>query len=299
MAKAASTVSLLEQTIEGSTKLAETSKQTYLVAVRDFLGFAGSHHGSWTPLRVEQWRDSLAERGLSSRTINLYLTAVRYVAKRCEALHGMPDFARSAEAVRQVAAKHPKKHALTQDQCRKLLATCAGSSPPDMRDRAMILVGIHAALRRKELCRIDLADIAPERITVIAKGGKAHSIALPEEAWRALCRWRDWVKRRGIVEGRLFRSIRPRISGDWDIGRSISETGFYKVLKKRARDAGLGNLNVHPHGLRHTHVWLALEAGVPIWRVQMVLGHKSRVMTLYYAEDLYDDAVGAAFPSLT
>jgi len=292
-------MTLLEQVIVGSTKLAETSKATYLVAVRDFVGFAGSHPGSWSPLMVERWRDSLLERGLGTKTVNLYLTAVRYVGKRCEALHGMPDFARSAEAVRQVASKHPKKHALTKEQCQRLLGTCSGRGPQDIRDRAMILVGIHAALRRRELCRIDMRDIEPERLTVIAKGGKAHGIALQGEAWNALVSWRGWLQRRGITEGRVFRSIRPRISGDWDIGESMSETGFYKRLKKRALDAGLDDLNVHPHGLRHTHVWLALEAGVPIWRVQMVLGHKSRVMTLYYAEDLYDDAVGASFPSLT
>ncbi len=288
----------LEQVIKGSTKLAPTSKQTYLSAVRDFVQFAGAEPSVWSPLLVEQWRDHLLQRGLDGRTVNLYLTALRYATRRCEVLYKTYDFARPAEAVRVLAEKHPKKHALTLDQTRALIRACGGRTPRDLRDRAMILIGIHAALRRRELCRIDLGDIGNERLTTIIKGGRRHEVSVQGEAWQALRRWQDWLRRHGITEGRCFRSIRSTVQDDWKLGESLSENGFYKALKQRARQAGLGHVNIHPHGLRHTHVWLALEAGVPVWRVQMVLGHKSRVMTLYYAEDLHPEAVGASFPSL-
>lgn len=61
-----------------------------------------------------------------------------------------------------------------------------------------------------------------------------------------------------------------------------------RVFDKAVAAAGLGDLGVTPHKLRHTAASLAIAAGADVKVVQTMLGHKSATMTL----DLY----GHLFP---
>lgn len=278
-----------------SPRLAETTKELYAARVRDFADFAGPQAaGRWTPYDVERWRDSLAQRGLEPKSINLYLGAVRYVSKRLAVLNRDPglDFASPAETLRVIGDKHPRQYALSKTQCKDLLDRCADPlDPVDLRDRAMILVGIHTALRRSEIIGIQFDDVdgRRKRIAAITKGGKSHSVGISPQLWNALRAWATWLRSRGITSGPMFRRINRGHPGE----RALTANGLYKILQKRGRACGIEKL--HPHVLRHTFVWLALDAGVPVWRVQLVMGHQSKLMTLYYAEDLTNDAVGASF----
>ncbi|WP_329315443.1 tyrosine-type recombinase/integrase [Streptomyces sp. NBC_01262] len=61
-----------------------------------------------------------------------------------------------------------------------------------------------------------------------------------------------------------------------------------RIFNPAVRAAGLGDLGVTPHKLRHTAASLAIASGADVKVVQTMLGHKSAVMTL----DLY----GHLFP---
>lgn len=52
----------------------------------------------------------------------------------------------------------------------------------------------------------------------------------------------------------------------------------YAVLKKVRKNFDIDHITVH--GLRHTHVFLLLEAGVPVKEVQDRMGHESTDMVL-------------------
>ena len=113
----------LEKIVKRSQKPAESTTDVYQRRVKEFVDFVGNRPEDWTPIAVEDWRDHLLKT-IKPKTVNLYLAAVKYASRRYAALHRDPqlDFASLAETVRVVADLHPKKYALTIDQCRALLA---------------------------------------------------------------------------------------------------------------------------------------------------------------------------------
>jgi integrase len=284
----------LEHAVKTSQRLSTKTREIYLRHVQDFIAFTGPNPRNWTTYRLEQWRDHLtAERKLKPKSVNLYLAAVAFAAKRYNQLGHGPDFARATERMR-VVNTGSTTGALTLKESKRLVAACSGRTPPDLRDRAMILIGLHAAFRRESLISITFAGCERNNISAIVKGGKLHTVKIGSEPWAALRDWTGWLNRNGIGDGLVFRNLRPSIEGGYRIGDSISADGFARILSARAEAAGLEN--VHPHKLRHTFTSLALQAGVPLWRVQKVLGHKSQ--TMHYAVDLEDDPIGAEFPVL-
>ena len=58
---------------------------------------------------------------------------------------------------------------------------------------------------------------------------------------------------------------------------------------KAVEAAGLGDLDLTPHKLRHTAASLAITAGADVKVVQTMLGHKSAAMTLDVYGHLFPD----------
>lgn len=285
----------LEAAVASSRRLAPNTRNHYLKRVGRFVEFAGQDPRRWTVATLEDWRDRLLDQGLTPQTVNLYMAAVAFASKRLARRTNSLDFARGAERV-QVSGVKPSPKALTLPQCKRLLGTCGNATPVDLRDRAMILVGLQCAFRRKELCSITFNDVSAQHITVIAKGRRVHTVKVGTEAWESLQKWMGWLATQGITDGPVFRSIRSTVEDDWNIGdRPITPDGFAKNL--RARGASVG-LDIHPHTLRHTYTSLALKSGVAPYRIKKVLGHKTDLMMERYAHDLTEAATGDEMPRL-
>jgi integrase len=62
-----------------------------------------------------------------------------------------------------------------------------------------------------------------------------------------------------------------------------------RVFDRAVVAAGLGNLGITPHKLRHTAASLAIAAGADVKVVQLMLGHKSAAMTLDVYGHLWPD----------
>jgi integrase len=153
------------------------------------------------------------------------------------------------------------------------------------RDRAILLIGFAAALRRSELSELQLADLElhPDGLILhirrsktdqesagaeipVPRGGKLR----PVEALEA------WLGGAEITEGPVFRSIRKggRVSGNRLSGNAIAE-----IVKRYAGAAGLDPVLFSGHSLRAGFVTSALEHGADIFKVMDVTRHK-RVETL-------------------
>ena len=63
--------------------------------------------------------------------------------------------------------------------------------------------------------------------------------------------------------------------------RSLQQGRSRKIVKKLGAAAGV---NVTPHIIRHTTASDAIDKGMPIEQVQVLLGHESIQTTLVYAE---------------
>ena len=124
------------------------------------------------------------------------------------------------------------------------------------RDRALLLVGFAAALRRSELCGLTVQDIDPvERGMLVTirrsngdQGGTGQTVAIPHGT-KGRCpvtALKEWLTAACITEGGLFRSINRH----GHIGESLSPQTVALVLKRRLTVVGLDPAVYSAHSLR-------------------------------------------------
>jgi integrase len=267
----------LSEIVRKSRKLAPRTKQHYLRVIDRFVAFAGTHPSRWTPTAVEAWLERLNQDGVTENSCNNFLAALGSAARRWAAIHDKSNFVRPVERFR---GKPPKSGgALTHAQAAALLVACAGSSPVDLRDRALVLVGLHGAFRRFELCNLELERVTHREdgvyIHYLAKRQLWRTVVLTGEGAEALSAWLGWLHSRGVKGGPVFRSMRRGLRTDeWLLSdKPLSASGLAKVLGARAQLAGLDHF--HPHMLRHTHVSWRRAAGEPDWKINQTTGHSA------------------------
>jgi integrase/recombinase XerD len=142
-------------------------------------------------------------------------------------------------------------------------------------DHALILLLVTNGLRVSEAIALDAENLDTERdhrvIEVIGKGGRVDRIAIPSPTSEA-------IDALGIEAGPLFTD---------SSGGRLNRHQVTRIVKRVARAAGMDG-NVSPHSLRHSAVTIALDAGVPLHRVQDMARHADPRTTRRY-----DQARGA------
>jgi integrase len=229
-------------------------------------------------------------RGLSLYTLRRRVTGIRRMAARAglpvpEAREAWTLLAGLARA--GVGRPRPKR-ALTVDELVAMVAAC-GDEPLGRRDRALVLLGFAAGLRRSELCALDLADVRYVRQGVElsvrrsktdqAGAGRtigvyrgAHPATDPVRALKA------WLEARGGWAGPLFVGWRGRV-----MLRGRMEPGTVaRVVRRLAGAAGVDAGELAGHSLRAGCVTAAVAAGASLVEVMERTGHKSVVMLQRY-----------------
>lgn len=160
--------------------------------------------------------------------------------------------------------------------------TPAAVEPARLRDRALLELLYAAGLRISEALNLDREDLSLDGafVRVIGKGNKERLVPVGEIALEWLVRYLDevrpaWLARRAgdpIRGGPLFLTSR---------GKRLGRQAAWTVVKRAARDAGLGD-RVTPHTLRHSFATHLLEGGADLRIVQELLGHASISTTQLY-----------------
>jgi len=161
-----------------------------------------------------------------------------------------------------------------------------------IRDRAIILLGFAAALRRSELVALDLADLAfvKEGLLVTVERSKTdqegvgRKIAVPYGRTTA-CAVRaiqHWVQHAGITEGPIFRSIQK--GGRIQASR-LNDQSVALIVKRYAGSIGLPAGNMAGHSLRAGLVTSAAQAGASTPKILQQTGHRSVQMVNRYIRD--------------
>ena len=171
--------------------------------------------------------------------------------------------------------RRPLPKALTMPQTEALLGAVVGDEPVALRDRALLEILYAAGLRISELVDLDVddVDLSARTVRCVGKGDKERIVPMGRVAQRAVEAW--------LVRGRpALRPVAPALLVNRRGGR-LTRQGGWKILKKHAEAAGLGD-TVSPHTLRHSFATHLLDNGADVRVVQELLGHASVNTTQVY-----------------
>jgi len=252
-----------------------------------------------------------ADKRAAPATVNLTLAVFRGIAREARNANAMTDeeYRRVCEIKADKGERLPRGRAVPTGELTALVRACArDTGPAGVRDAAMLAALYTGGLRRSELAALTLDDYtaAPPALRILhGKNDKQRAVPIPASAAAALDRW---LEVRGREPGALFVPIDQagRMAGDVGtvagVGmRGMSAHAIYKMLNKRARQAGVPPLT--PHDMRRTFVGDLLTAGNDISAVQRMAGHASVTTTQRYdrrGEEVMRRAADTLhFPTLT
>jgi integrase len=151
------------------------------------------------------------------------------------------------------------------------------------RDRALILLGFCAALRRSEIVALDVDDITqdgPRGLLVSIRRSKTDqegvgaTVAVPygglgtdtAEALEA------WTTLASITSGPLFR----RVDRHGNVGEDrLTPEAANRIVQDRGREAGVDASGLSAHSLRAGYVTAQARRNTPEHRIQAVTRHRS------------------------
>lgn len=166
-----------------------------------------------------------------------------------------------------------------------------------LRDKAILLIGVHIGARRSELANLLDSDIVddPEgrgmEITVrVSKGGKGRTVAMPFLSDENLCpvsAWRAWRQEAGINGGPAFCQIRGRLRPYAVPGTTITPQLAGQTVTKLGKLLDL-DLHLTGHSLRRGRVTALWALGVDVADICEITGHSPKSGTVYEYREVLD-----------
>lgn len=308
----------LESTIAPATRKAYEQELTTLhsrYAAKGWSFYPTHNEQLDSTLFTQQVLSYLEERkseGVTVSTLNKTLSAMKWDAARTNSLAvgllSAPVMKQFMSGATRLARDSSQKqaHALTVEQLTTLNQHLSHSRTlRAIRDRALINLGIAAALRASSLAELRLKDVAPTvtfdglmltvRFSKTDQEGKSTLIPVKSstntllDPVRAVREWLACLKALGYdAETTPDTPLFPTMRGQQVQGTEIKNAAL--TLTKMLRDAlvaadivPLGGVDVYSsHSLRATFITLSSQAGVALESVAKISGHKSMAVLQQY-----------------
>jgi len=166
---------------------------------------------------------------------------------------------------------------LTQRDVTHLLELTDGSRPEGRRDAAMLELLYATGLRVSELVNLRLSqlNLAVGYVLAAGKGAKQRVVPMGDMARQKIRLYLDKTR------GALLKKHESQHVFVTRRGRPMSRQGFWKLLRARAKQAGI-TTPISPHMLRHSFATHLLDRGADLRSVQAMLGHASISTTQIY-----------------
>jgi len=258
--------------------LAPRTVETYAEQWRYFVGWCADRNVEplpAAPTTLAAYLADQADGGKSASTISVSASAIR----RAHSVAGHLDPAshpvvrETAAGVRRVVTRAQRQAAPLETADVRAMVAALDADPSTglarTRDRAMLLVGFSAALRRSELVALDVADVAfhPAGMMLTVRRSKTDqegvgaTLAIQHGQHPETCpvrALRSWLDAAGITEGAVWRSCRDHS----ELGPRITSGYVAGIIKKWAAKAGLDPALFSGHSLRAGWATSAAKAGV-------------------------------------
>lgn len=267
------------------------TRRSYEYALRDFFSVAGKTPDQVTVADVAAYRARLEAQGNSSGTVACRLAALssfyQFLCRPSDArgrsiVQGNP-FA-GVERPRVEPYQNARKMALA-DLLTILRYLGEKGDLASIRDRALILCYVFTGRRRREIANLRAGDLFEDDegrlfYRYIGKRGKTGNRELPPPAAAAVREYLRASNRGELPEDApIFVSTSGRTAG-----QAFTPDGILRMVKLRAKAAGVDPSRVRIHGLRHLAAALRRKAGAAVEEVQGFLDHTHLNTTAIYLE---------------
>jgi integrase len=230
-------------------------------------------------------------RDCSAATVDLTVQAIRHAheTRDLPTPTSHPGVKRVLSGIRRTLGTRQKqadpiRHVALRAAMDRIEPTLKGA-----RDRALLMVGWAAALRRSEIVAIDVDHLTfrPEGAVLLIPRSKTDQLG--EGALVALHRARDprycpvatvqeWLISAGIEGGSVFRGI----DRHGNLKRRLTDQSVNLVVKDRVAPYCDRPDRISAHSLRAGFITEAAERGIPEHRIQMHSRHRSREALAMY-----------------
>lgn len=159
----------------------------------------------------------------------------------------------------------------------EMLLNIKPDSAKKWRDKAMIELMYAAGLRVSELVNLEVNDInlSDCYVRIYGKGKKERIVPITSSTVELLDNYIN-IYRPSLLKGYLTDKV--FISS---YGKGITRQGFFKILKKTAKEVGIEK-DFSPHTLRHSFATHLLENGADLRSIGEMLGHENIKTTQIY-----------------
>ncbi len=314
------------------TALADNTRRAYRSGWRRFAAYCDRRQVdpmAATPENVAEFLVAMAASSGSSRagtntaqplalgTIRICLAAInrRYGERNLESPARHLTVTSVLRGLGRLADGRPRQvKALREQEIAAILSCCdrlAGQRKHRAiatRDAAVMAVGFAGALRRSEICELQIEDVEFVGGVDAAAGiflhirrsktdqpGKGQRIAIPEGSFiQPVERLRRWLTMSGATAGPVFQTLwrggRPR-------GKALHPTDIARLVKRYVSAVGLDPADYSGHSLRAGFVTSAAVHSARLDKIMEVTRHASAGMVLRYIRqaDAFKDHAGAAF----
>jgi integrase/recombinase XerD len=224
--------------------------------------------------RIAGYLVTLSHEGLSARTQARALSAIRgffrFLVQEGRHRRDPTELLEGPRLLRRLP------DILNRDEVLRLLETPKGPKPNRVRDRAMLHTMYAAGLRVSELVELDLADVNLEEgfVSALGKGNKRRIVPIGAHARAAIAEYLAEVRPKWARSASRACFVTAR-------GKAMTRQGFWSLVKKYARAAGITK-PISPHKLRHSFATHLLAGGADLRSVQTMLGHADTSTTEIY-----------------
>lgn len=250
-----------------------------------------------------------ADAGKSPATIERRVAAIGHFhrAENFVAPTAQPGAGKLRETLAGIRAskgsKKRRKAAADANILQSMLTAIPGQGLRALRDRAVLAIGMAAAMRRSELVALNVDDVAivPEGLRIAIARSKTDQnqegveIAVPEGSrLRPKQRLLDWMVAAGHDAGPLFRRLTRQ---DTLTREPMSDRAIARLVQAAARRAGLDERLFGGHSLRAGFLTESASRGATIFKMQEVSRHKTvQILSEYVrSAELFKDHAGTSF----